>query len=399
MHINWNMNEKDFDEFVLNHPTSHYAKTSMWAKVKKYQENYNVVLSGLYQENKLQATALLLIKKKWGIRYAYIPWGICVDFDNLDLVQEYCKVIRDYAKKHKLAFVKMELNALHDDKSENLIKSLDACGFKHKGFGYGYDGSWFNRFTLIIDLAPSYEDIQSRFTKARHSKINKHNKYSIYTKVATKKQIDVLCRLEKDLADTKGFKPHEPAFFENIIDNFPNNHVYAITTLDIKQSLENIQVELTHKKYVKDIKARTDKEKTYSDLLKLHEKHGDHVDIAAGLFLYDNLSSWDLYLYKCSDFNFINGTDKIHLFMIEEMKRRGVKHYDMVGFSGSTSPEDPYYGLYLYKSSFGSEVVEYVGEFNLVLNPKLKNIFDKTDRLYRKIRRKVHYYLNIKTRK
>ncbi len=394
MRVNWNMNEIEFDQFVLNHPTSHYAKTAMWAKVKNFQENYKVVLSGLFQEENLVATALLLIKRKWGVRYGYIPWGICTDFDNLEYVQKYCAYIKEYAIKNKLAFVKMELNVVHDSKSKQLISLLSNSGFKHKGFGYGYDGSWFNRYTLIIDIEPPYEEIYSQFTKARHSKINKSNKYSIYTKVATKQQVDVLCRLEKDLADTKGFKPHSPSFFENIIESFPNHHVYAITTLDIKQSLENIKTEMTHKKYIKDIKAKADKEKTYNELLKLQEKHGDTVDIAAALFLYDKQTSWDLYLYKCSDFNFVNGTDKMHLFMIEEMKNRGVKNYDMVGFSGSTSPDDPYYGLYLYKSSFGSQIVEYIGEFNLVLNPTLKSLFDKLDRIYRKIRRKMNYFLN-----
>ena len=95
-----NLNVNTLNEFVLNHFNSHYGKTSMWAEVKRYQEKYNPVYTGLYDDDQLVATAVLLIKRKWGIRYAYIPWGICMDYNNTKLVQTFSHALVNYAKKH-----------------------------------------------------------------------------------------------------------------------------------------------------------------------------------------------------------------------------------------------------------------------------------------------------------
>lgn len=390
-----NLNVNTLNEFVLNHFNSHYGKTSMWAEVKRYQEKYNPVYTGLYDDDQLVATAVLLIKRKWGIRYAYIPWGICMDYNNTKLVQTFSHALVNYAKKHHLAFIKMDPNVRREG-NEWFTELLKECGWTHKGYGYGYDGSWSNRYTLMIDITPDYQEIYKRFSSPRKSAIKKHNVYSIHTRLADQSELGTLCKLEKILAEEKGFTPHSEEFFANIMNNFPNNHVYAISTLNLDESIEKIEVELNSKKYAKDPEARAAKEKSRNELIELKKKYGTEVEIAAGLFLYASKMSWDLYLYKCSDFNFINGTDEIHQFMIQTMKEKGVELYDMCGFSGSVDPKDPYYGLYLYKSSFGSTIVEHIGEFNYLVQPSAFVRFNKVDRLYRKIRRKIGFITNKK---
>lgn len=395
MEFKINVDPVVFNEFVLNHANCHYGKTSMWAEVKRYQENYTPVLSGLYEHGELKATALLLLNQKWGTKYCYIPWGICMNYKDIELLQTFFHALRNYGFKNKIAFIRMDPNVRRYDvenkENTDIVEAFLSAGFEHKGFGYGYDGSWSNRWTLMIDIDKNYESIAKNFSSPRKSAIKKHNVYSIHTEEADLERLDVLCNLEKDLAQSKGFKPHSKAFFENISKNFPGNYVYAISTLDIDDSILKIEAELASKKYAKDPEAKQAKQKSLDELMQLKEKYGTKVEIAAGLFLFAHETSWDLYLYKCSDFNFINGTDEIHQFMIQAMQQRGVKHYDMCGFSGSTDPQDPYYGLYLYKSSFGSEVVEHIGEFNLILNAGALNRFTKTDRIVRKVKRKINY--------
>lgn len=398
MEFRENIDKKVLDDFVIHHENGHYGKTSMWAQVKQFQEKCDPLYTGLYEEGRLIASAMILLYKKWGVSYAYIPWGICMDYNDTNALQAYSHALRQFAQKRRLSFIKMDPNVSHLDSKgnpdETITKALQAVGWTHKGYGYGYDGSWSNRYTLMIDLSEDYDTIKKRFSPARRSAIKKHNVYSITTRKAGADELDTLCRLEKILAEEKGFAPHREEFFRNIMESFPHNHVYAISTLHIDESIEKIEAELSSKKYAKDPEARAAKEKSRGELWKLKEKYGSEVEIAAGLFLYAGKTSWDLYLYKCSDFNFINGTDEIHQFMIQTMKENGVLRYDMCGFSGSTDPKDPYYGLYLYKSSFGSKIVEHLGEFNLIINSKKTQRFNKTDRMYRKVRRKLGYLKN-----
>lgn len=400
MELKLNLDKKTFDDFVLHHPNGHYGKTSMWGEVKQYQEKYTPILSGLFDQGKLIATALLLYNKKWGIRYLYIPWGICMDYRNLTVLQAFCHALRSYGEKQKIGFIKMDPNVrrFNEDGTDNerITQTLNEAGFIHKGYGYGYDGSWSNRYTLMIDIHDDYSIIQSHFTSARRSAIKKHNVFAITTEQKTADQLTILCQLEEELAQSKGFKPHTVDFFKNIMDSFPQNHVYAVSILNITESLIQLEQEINSKKYAKDPEAKAAKQKSYQELAALQEKYGSQVPIAAGLFLYAGTTSWDLYLYKRSDFNFVNGTDEIHQYMIQKMKEKGVTCYDMCGFSGSTDSQDPYYGLYLYKSSFGSNIVEHLGEFNMNIKPNAYQRFTKADRLYRKIRRKINFILHKK---
>ena len=395
MEFKINIDPKQFDTFVTNHSNCHYGKTSMWGEVKHHHDHYKPVLSGLYDKEQLIATALLLHHHQWGIHYLYIPWGFCTDYHQAEIIQFYTQSLQQYAKQNKLTFIRIDPNVrrFNEDGSDNqnIVNALEHVGFIHKGYGYGYDGSWSNRYTLMIDIQDDFTAIQNRFSNSRKSAIKKHNVFSIHTEKADLSKLDVLCRLEQDLVTTKKFKAHSIQFFQTICDCFSNNYIYAISTLNLDESIHKIEAEIQSGKYAKDPEALQSKQKSCDDLSQLKEKYGSSIEIAAGLFLYANHSCWDLYLYKCSDFNFVNGTDEIHRFMIQSMKEKGITCYDMCGFSGSTDPSDPYYGLYLYKSSFGSKIIEHIGEFNLVLHPFKMKVFTWLDRFTRKVKRRINY--------
>ena len=43
--------------------------------------------------------------------------------------------------------------------------------------------------------------------------------------------------------------------------------------------------------------------------------------------------------------------------------------YDFRGVSGDLNEENPLYGLYKFKKGFNSELVEFIGEFDMVISP------------------------------
>jgi len=61
----------------------------------------------------------------------------------------------------------------------------------------------------------------------------------------------------------------------------------------------------------------------------------------------------------------------------------------MVGFSGVIDKSDAYYGLYSYKRSFLPNYIEYIGEFDYVVNASLYSLFKRTEHLGKRIRRKI----------
>lgn len=59
----------------------------------------------------------------------------------------------------------------------------------------------------------------------------------------------------------------------------------------------------------------------------------------------------------------------LHYAGIKYAIDNGYKKYNFYGITGDFNENNPLYGLYLFKKSFGGHVVELLGEFDLVISP------------------------------
>jgi lipid II:glycine glycyltransferase (peptidoglycan interpeptide bridge formation enzyme) len=89
-----------------------------------------------------------------------------------------------------------------------------------------------------------------------------------------------------------------------------------------------------------------------------------------------------------------------HLLQWELMrwaKRRGMRHYDMVGIPKpeDRNENDPYYGVYKFKIGFGGEVTDFLGCLDLPIKPARANAWHRFEpvynRLYYKLKGNVFY--------
>ncbi len=389
-----------YDEFVKNSPYNHYMKTSCWAKSKK---DYTPIYLGFFKDEIMIGTALAL-KKSSISPYLYIPLGMCIDYTDTADLRKSLNLLKEFAKKEKVGFLKIDPNVIRVSRdidgrqtdeinNEHITQIFIEEGFIHKGYGYAYNGSYTNRYTLIVDLSLSIDELKSNYSKARISAINRHKIIGVSTRLGTVEDIPYLMEFEKELSSTQGFKPHSYTFFKEIFNNFNDNARLYVTEVDLNKMIAGISDELNSKKYAKDLEARLSKEKELETAKALLQTSGSLLVIAAGLFLYYGEKSWDLYTYNRKTCNFIKPTDNLHYFAMNDLKNLGVKYYDMCGFSGSTDKKDPYYGLYSYKKSFNPSFIEMIGEFDYIINP----LYYKTDKILKKginkLRRKINSFI------
>lgn len=392
-------------EFLNNHTLAHYTKTSYWATLQKGVHH----LVGLENNGELVATALILEKKWLGKSYFYIPAGPCLDFHKTDITSTFFDHLISFAIERNVFMIRTDPNLLRvsrdtegnqiDGESNEFVTNfLISKGFIHKGYGYAYNGSWMNRFTLILNIQPSFEEIFSGFNKSRQNRLRRHDAMGITTRIGKIEELSTLCAVEKDLAEIQGFKPHSQAFFKKYLEVFKENSRFYITEVNL-HTLENTTLdEINSKKYAKDLEALESKKNLLVTIRDLRKKFGNHCAIAAGITLFFGNQAWNLYLYNKKEFTFLNGSDNTHIFSIQDLKKNHVEFYDLCGFSGKTNKEDPHYGLYSYKSSFGTKFVERIGEFDYILSQKKYNHFLSSYRLYNRIRRKLNYLLNKKAK-
>ena len=389
------------DDFVIQHPYGHYMKTSMWANIQK-DNGYDHVFLGFYDQNKLVATAMVLTKKSLFANYHYVPLGPCVDYEDVTLTGSTIDALVDYSKKAKVDFLRIDPNVTRIQRDikgnaiegginhENITALLISHGFNHKGYGYAYNGSWTNRYTLIINLDQPLNDVVNHFSKQRLNSLRRHDVIGVTTRLGNKNDLDSLCEFEKQLAAIQGFHPHSKGFFENLLDTFRDNAVLYVTSIDLNQMVDGITREIESGKYHKDKEALASKQNELQKAKTLMGQYGSNPDIAVGLFIRLGHQSWDLYTYNHKAFNFVKAVDNLHRFAIEDMQNHGVKDYDMCGFSGVVDRKDPYFGLYDYKKSFGSEFIERIGEFDWNFHPKKKELWFKWDYNLRRVKRKLN---------
>lgn len=91
------INREEFDEFVKNHEYCNLLQSYNWAKVKN---NWDHIYTGVYRDNELVATGLVLIKRlPLSFCMYYLPRGPIMDYKDNVLVQYYFDQLKKVAKK------------------------------------------------------------------------------------------------------------------------------------------------------------------------------------------------------------------------------------------------------------------------------------------------------------
>ena len=107
------------------------------------------------------------------------------------------------------------------------------------------------------------------------------------------------------------------------------------------------------------------------ELTELHEKYPNGLVLSGGLLTLAGRRSYYLYGASSNEFREFMPNHLMQWTMMQAAKASGAERYDFGGVSGSTEPDDEYAGLYAFKSGWGSDLIEKVGEFDLVLNRPL----------------------------
>lgn len=388
------LTSQEVDAFVYTCPYSHYMHTSEYANFCKQEYNCAVYYTGIYEKNKLIATAIILELHNAVIgHYMYIPAGMCMDYSNSDLLKQFCSELIQFAKEKGASSLKIDPNVLRMERdiygnpienginNEYITEELKQLGFHHRGYNYAYDGSMRNRYTLIVDIDKPFEDVIKNMPKSKQNYFKRQNKMPIVVEEGGKELSDELATYAKELAEIQHFTPHNQAYFERLIDTYKTmGHTY-ICRINFKKLVAMYEDELKSGKYKKDAEAREHCEQDLEAAKQYMNQFGEIATLGVAFYVAFADKSYNLFNYINKELTKFRGTDAIHYHVIGDMQKRGITKYDLVGFSGVTEPTDLYYGLYDYKKSLGPEYIEHIGEFEYVVKPTIFQINNMYQRL------------------
>lgn len=420
-----NIDKDIYDNYVKNHKTkSHFLQSHAWGEFAKVKKNLTPYYLGLVnEEDEIVATTLLLQKRlPLNFCYFYAPRGFIIDYNKKELVKIMTQKVADFAKGKKAIFVKIDpdiirksYNYLNEEVSlpynpEEIFKTLKEAGFKHQGFTKNFE-TMQPRYTFRIDLTQSMEEIEEHFSKTTKQRIAKSNKLETEVVIGTKNDIKEFYHLMTLTENRKDFISYSEDYYETLYEIFNGNEnskatlflgkVHLNKTIKaLEKSLKRINDQISIlpiDNLSKSAKAKLaeltkQKENINNEIEKYRKyknEYGQDLTLSAHMIIEYGNKAWVLY---AGNHNILSETYvnyNTYYEHIKYCKDRGLKIYDQFGTIGDVEETNPRIGLHEFKKKFGGDYVEFLGEWDYVINHFMYFVFTKLVPIYRSlIRRK-----------
>jgi lipid II:glycine glycyltransferase (peptidoglycan interpeptide bridge formation enzyme) len=112
------------------------------------------------------------------------------------------------------------------------------------------------------------------------------------------------------------------------------------------------------------------------DRIRLYLAHHEGDLVAATTWVRVGAHAWYSYGASSTAKREVRGSNAVQWRMITDALEAGASVYDLRGITEGLEADDPHLGLIQFKVGTGGEAVEYLGEWDLPLNPLLYKAFD-----------------------
>lgn len=403
------LTKEEFREYLDNHDLKSFLQTPEMAslKVKDGCDEYYV---GVKDNNRiLGATMMFSYNTKFG-KYFTAPRGYLIDFKNKELLTFFTENIKKYIKTKGGYVLNIEPKVLYKERDidgnivENGFDNSDGynnlieLGYKHGGFYEHLDLNKQVRWAFILPLeGKTKEEIFNGFKPNTRNIIRKNLKYGVKVKELEKDQLHLFTELVESSGSRKNFHSRTTEYYKNMYDLFHSNGdvKFLVTELDMneyKNHLYDEKSELEEKiKSLNNVKSSEGKKREYTSQIEtlenkikeaedLQNKYGDNPIMAGAMFMLYGDEMVYLFSGTRSDFMMLKSQYLLQWHIIEFGIENGYKLHNFYGINGNFKETDDRFGLYTFKKSFNGNVIEYIGDFDLVINkPKyyLKKLISK----------------------
>lgn len=407
---------KDFEQFALNHDQISFHQSKEWAKLKEVN-NWDHYYVGVVDGKKVLAASLLLakntpVKKKM----FYAPRGFLIDYQNKELLAFFTTEVKKFVSKKSGFFIKIDpyvsyrkrdINGnIVDDgyKNDDIVSNLKKLGYHHYGFKNGYQQLQ-PRFIFWLPLKnKTEEEVWDKFSKDTKRHINKTKKELLILEEVTKDNIDDFCGIMEHTSKRRGFIDRPKSYYLRMLDVFKDHIKILSAVLYTDKALSHWQEELSSlqkqkqekeklvlesgSKKSKDALKQVEKEleevsNNIKDLEEIKEKYGTRIVLASSMFLMYGKEVLYLFSGSYKEFMKYNAQYLIQWEMIKYAIKNNYERYNFYGIEGKFDDDN---GVYGFKKGFSGEVVEFIGEFDLIVSKPYYRLYKIAFFLYHKLK-------------
>lgn len=381
---------KIMDNFVMANEQNTLFQCTPWAAIKN---NWEHLFTSVTKDGTTVATALVLIRRTpLNTTLFYVPRGPVMDYDNEELVQFYLKQLTILAKqKHAIALrfdpAILSKKYAYKDRSEEhafqnvqVIDLLKKCGASHKGYTVRIEESTQPRFNAEMDVTEDYRDHLEHKT-AKCIRASEHKGIEVFEGPQYIHDFGIAMHYTEV---RKQVALRNESYFEHMMQVYGDHAICMVTKLNFPKQMKKLSdaiaeenIKLSDSNLKKKEKAAitqqlTNDQKEYELLKKDYEREGKEEVITCGILAVYNDELMELfYMGNNPDYLRMYSSYLLYAKCLDRCVELGIKHCSFGGVEGTLDD-----GLTLFKSNWIMNVEEYIGEFNIVLNPMMYKAFD-----------------------
>ncbi|WP_454948308.1 peptidoglycan bridge formation glycyltransferase FemA/FemB family protein [Gemella sanguinis] len=397
------INNEKYTEFIKSHKHGNMMQAIEWSSIKNTWGAVRVAVSD-DEDNIIAAAQVLTRKGLW-----YVPRGPILDYNNKELLGFFLTNLKKFAKTKQAKLVKLDIPiAVKDEKLANfkdvdvdrsndeLIKTFKSYGYNHKGFSLDMSSTIQPRFNTVTKLEKPVPDL---FSKDTRRLIRDADKKFVEVRRCGKENLDDFLFALACTEKRKNISLRGREYFENLLDTFGNNALLYISYINVEKALkechnrkENLEKEIEElgekspkkKRTLEEQVAGTDKLIALFNGLEIEDKSKDQVISAAITIAYGNHAEI-IYAGMNEDFAKLPAQYKVFSDTMKKAQEMGISEVSMGGIEGSLNDS-----LLGFKSKFSPNIVEYYGEFDLVISHVFNLMYNYGLPLRRKILKLIH---------
>lgn len=400
-HYKIGLSAQEHDDFIKNHPQANLLQSSDWAKIKNDWGNERI---GFYNDKQelIASVSLLIQSLPLGFSLIYTPRGPIMDYDNKALVQFVFDTLKQYGKSKKALFIKLDpliLLAI-SDKNETLEKATGQTAIQNI-IEAGAD--WTGRTTDIAqNIQPRFQAMvyakdfsEEKLAKKIRQNIRTARNKGVTITVGGKELIHDFAVLMKKTENRKQIDLRGQDYYEKLLKTYGNDAYITMTRLNLRERLHLSQKELDKALALQDTFTKETKQnkitatanaikRHQNDIAFVHErlKEGqDDVPLAATLSLHFGKTSENLYAGMDDKYRSYNAPLLTWFETANQAFQRGALSQNLGGIENTLDG-----GLYHFKAKLNPTIEEYIGEFNLAINPFLYRLANAVYTLRKTIR-------------
>lgn len=393
-----NIKKEDYDNFVKNFPSTTFMQTSSWSLVKTAWESSFV---GMYDNEKLVCAAMILKRKLFlNKKLFYIPRGFVIDYKDKKLLESFTENLRDYAKKSGGIDIKIDpFICFSEDNIQNIrknkgievrksfikdtkeiVSNLEKVGFVHGGYKREVNAYIQPRYTMVISLKDKDENLYEKEALRRTFPKNTRNYIGTYQEERgvefsyskNKEDVKYLISVLKETEKRQHISLRSENYFKNLMDSFPDNAVLFFAHVNIDKYIKFLE---------KDMKEHENKKEfclnQIEEAKKVKEKYGSRPLAGATIVMMPTCNSGiktASFLYAGTNTNILPSlkiTNGLMFYRLCYCLDNGCDYCDLGGVDGSLEDH-----LSTFKSKFNPNVLELVGEYDLVISKVWYGLFN-----------------------